>query len=187
MRRGLFVELMTQPNVLVITTDQQRCDSMSCCGSEFTRTPHLDRLAREGVLFRRAYCANPVCTPARASLFSGRLPSRHGAWNAGMSLPQDQPLLSHRLAEAGYATHDIGKAHFQAYQAPLELSMESRLEGWQRRYESWHGPYHGFATVELCLGRTLCGMAGHYGLCARSQIGESQLRVIAPAGRGGVV
>ena len=55
------------PNILIITTDQQRTDSLSCYGSTFTDTPHLDRLASEGICLERAYCTNPVCTPARAS------------------------------------------------------------------------------------------------------------------------
>ena len=58
-----------RPNVLIVTTDQQRVDSLSCYCSTFLRTPHLDRLAREGVLVERAYCAN---APDQASL-TGRL------------------------------------------------------------------------------------------------------------------
>lgn len=59
--------------------------------------PHLDRLAAEGVCLERAYCANPVCTPARASIFTGRYPSRHGAWNVGMNVPEEELMISHRL------------------------------------------------------------------------------------------
>ncbi len=78
-----------QPNIIIITTDQQRTDSLSCYGSKFTHTPNIDRLASEGVLFKRAYCNIPVCTPARASVFSGLMPSKHGAWNIGINIPDD--------------------------------------------------------------------------------------------------
>ena len=56
---------MAKPNILLITTDQQRVDSLSCYGSDFVSTPNIDRLAEEGVRCDRAYCPNPVCTPAR--------------------------------------------------------------------------------------------------------------------------
>ncbi len=96
-----------RPNILLITTDQQRSDSLSCYGSEFTGTPNLDRLADEGVLCERAYCVNPVCTPARASMLSGRYVSRHGGWNVGMSVPDDEPLSLPPAGGAGlsHASH----------------------------------------------------------------------------------
>jgi len=155
-----------QPNILIITTDQQRTDSLSCYGSTFTDTPHLDQFAAEGVCFERAYCANPVCTPARASIFSGRYVSRHGAWNVGMNVPEDETLLSHRLAEVGYRTHYIGKAHFQPFGASPAASVETRDD--TRRYPNFRGPYYGFETVELALGHATYGVAGHYGEWVRS-------------------
>ncbi len=63
---------MEQTNLLFITTDQQRWDSLPCYGLDFMRTPHLDRLAREGLVFERAYTPAPLCVPARNSLLSGR-------------------------------------------------------------------------------------------------------------------
>ena len=137
----------SKPNVLIITTDQQRTDSLSCYGSAAVDTPHLDKLGAEGAVFRRAYCANPVCTPARASIFSGQYVSRHGAWNVGLKVPEDVPMLSHHLAALSYRTHYIGKAHFQPFGGG-ELSIESASD-WEDRYGNWHGPYYGFETVEL--------------------------------------
>ncbi|HEX2514953.1 MAG TPA: sulfatase-like hydrolase/transferase, partial [Chloroflexota bacterium] len=55
-------------NLLFITTDQQRWDSLPCYGLDFMRTPHLDRLAREGVVFERAYTPAPLCVPMRAAM-----------------------------------------------------------------------------------------------------------------------
>ncbi|OPZ24889.1 MAG: Arylsulfatase [Lentisphaerae bacterium ADurb.BinA184] len=162
------------PSVLIITTDQQRTDSLGCYGSRFVHTPHLDRLAHEGVVFDRAYCANPVCTPSRATIFSGQSVSRHGAWNVGLNVPDDVPLLSHRLGPAGYRTHYVGKAHFQSFGATPEQSAET-LHGWERRYPQWTGPYYGFETVELALGHTAWGLAGHYGAWIRSQVPAAEL------------
>ena len=56
------------PNILLITTDQQRTDSLSCYGAAHTHTPNLDRLGAEGAVCERAYCVNPVCTPALRTL-----------------------------------------------------------------------------------------------------------------------
>ena len=162
-----------RPNILLITTDQQRADSLSCYGSSFTSTPNLDRLASEGARFERAYCANPVCTPARASIFTGRYVSRHGAWNVGLNVPVDEVLLSHRLAEAGYRTHYIGKTHFQAFGAGAD-SIE-QLPGWETRYPQFTGPYYGFQRVELALGHTNWGIAGHYGAWVREQVDADTL------------
>jgi arylsulfatase A-like enzyme len=156
-----------RPNVIVITTDQQRLDSLSCMGSSFIRTPHLDRLAREGVLFSRAYCTNPVCTPSRASIFSGLRVSRHGAWNVGTKIANDVPLLSHRLAELGYRTHSVGKMHFQPFGS---LESEESIERWGSGESLTSGPYYGFETVELACGHTTYGMTGAYGEWILDQI-----------------
>lgn len=161
------------PNVLVITTDQQRADSLGCYGSTFTATPCLDRLAGEGAVFSRAYCVNPVCTPARASLFSGQYVSRHGAWNVGMNVPEETVLLSHRLAECGYRTHNIGKAHFQAFDGTPAQSKES-IPHWTETYPGFCGPYYGFQTVELSIGHTFYGLTGHYGAWVRTQVSAEE-------------
>lgn len=168
---------------MIITTDQQRADSLSCYGSEFTDTPNLDRLGVEGAIFHRAYCANPVCTPARASIFSGQYLTRHGTWNVGMNVPEDVPMLSRYLAELSYRTHYVGKAHFQAFDAD-ERSIES-IHNWEAIYPSWHGPYYGFETVELSLGHVTGGLRGHYGLWLKSRISEEELKEFTEASRVG--
>ncbi len=154
-----------RPNIIIVTTDQQRCDSLSCYGSSFTSTPNLDRLASEGALLQRAYCTNPVCTPARASLFSGQYLSRHGTWNVGVNVPADTTMLSHRLAHVGYRTHYVGKAHFQAFG---DAGSQESIEGWEQTCAQWRGPYYGFETVEISLGHTVGGLRGHYGLWLES-------------------
>jgi arylsulfatase A-like enzyme len=164
---------MSRPNILIITTDQQRFDSLGCCGSDFVDTPNLDRLAREGALCSRAYCANPVCMPSRASIFTGRMVSNHGVWNNGVNLPDDQVLISHRLAEMGYRTHYIGKTHFQVTGGTPEQSREAK-QGWERRFPAYRGPYYGFQQVELSIGHTKGGIKGHYGAWVRQQVSEEE-------------
>src|SRR5471030_718514 len=116
-----------RPNILFVTTDQQRTDTLSCYGSSWTATPHLDALAAGGVCCERAYTTNPVCTPARVALFTGLQVSRHGAWNVGVNAPEATRTVAHRLAEQGYRTHNIGKVHFQAFGSRAEQSVEALI------------------------------------------------------------
>lgn len=161
----------TRPNILFIVTDQQRCDSLGCYGSGFLSTPALDGLAESGVLFERAYCTNPVCTPSRASILSGLHINRHGAWNVGTSLPDDVPLMTDHLREAGYRTHAIGKLHLQPHSASPEESVESMKA--KSRYPDFRGPYYGFETVEIALGHPTYQLrAGHYEYWVRSEADE---------------
>jgi arylsulfatase A-like enzyme len=158
-----------RPNIIVITTDQQRADTLSCFGSKVVYTPNIDRLASEGVCFDRAYCTSPVCTPARTSLFTGRYPSRHGVWSIGINVPDAERLLSNQLSAAGYRTHYIGKAHFQAYLASAGESLETIKER-HPEYPEFAGPYYGFDRVELANGHAVHGLNGHYGEWVRSQV-----------------
>lgn len=100
------------PNVILITTDQQRYDTLGCNGNSFIHTPNLDELAAQGARFERAYCTNPVCTPSRVSIMTGQLPSHHGSYNIGTVAADASGFLSSVLTDAGYRTHQLGKAHF---------------------------------------------------------------------------
>lgn len=107
-----------RPNIVVVMPDQQRADTLGCYGNRFTLTPNLDRLAREGVVLERAFTPFPVCTPARASMWTGLYPHRHGlVWNYyGVDNLFDE-VASHRttvfdlLHDAGYRTAYFGKWH----------------------------------------------------------------------------
>ena len=76
-------------NVLFIITDQQRADHLGCAGNPILKTPNIDRLASEGVRFTNAFCANPICTPNRASILTGLYPNMHGARSNGIKLPEN--------------------------------------------------------------------------------------------------
>ena len=67
----------SRPNIILIMCDQMRWDAAGFAGSSIVQTPHLDRLAQSGVCFENAYCASPVCSPARASWLTGLYPHAH--------------------------------------------------------------------------------------------------------------
>ena len=71
---------MGKPNIIFMFSDQQRADTMGCYGQELDITPNLDRLADEGVLFRDAFTAQPVCGPCRAIFQSGKSPTAIGCY-----------------------------------------------------------------------------------------------------------
>jgi len=110
-----------RPDVIVLLTDQQRGDAFGAAGAGDLRTPAMDRLAREGVMFTRAFAATPQCSPSRAALLTGRHPHRTGVMGntaergqpAGMSGPLDRsvPTLGRVFAAAGYETSYFGKWH----------------------------------------------------------------------------
>lgn len=103
---------MSQPNVLLIVTDQQRWDTIAAGGNAQIRTPHLDRLVREGTNFTSAYTPAPVCVPARCSLHYGQYPLTTGCYENNFPMPKDRPSIADVLTAAGYRTHAIGKRHF---------------------------------------------------------------------------
>lgn len=160
------IPAVSRPNILLITTDQHH---YRCVGAlePRIRTPALDRLCSEGTLFERAYCSNPVCSPARASMITGLFPSRHHCWTIGVKLPEDVPTVGDLLRGEGYRTALIGKAHFQPLKSTDESpSVEAHpilrdLEFWRR----FHGPWYGFEQVELARNHGDEAHAGqHYAL-----------------------
>jgi uncharacterized sulfatase len=165
---------MAPPNILLVCTDQQRTDTLSCYGSRFTSTPGFDHVARRGTRYERAYCPSAVCTPSRVSMLSGQYTIRHGAWNVGVNTGDDVTFLSHRLAAAGYETRLIGKAHFESYTAGSDRSRES-VKGYRAGYGGWSGPYYGFEHVELALGHAVWGLSGHYGAFLRKRWSENDI------------
>ncbi|WP_434362590.1 sulfatase-like hydrolase/transferase [Parasalinivibrio latis] len=171
-----------RPNIIIVCTDQQRTDTLSCYGSDFVSTPGFDRIADEGIKYERAYCTSAVCTPSRVSLLSGQYVSRHSVWNIGVNTCDDVEMIQHQLGKAGYQTGLIGKAHLEAYLAPPDMSQES-IEGFEKGYGDWVGPYYGFDHVRLALGHVNSGMTGHYGSWLRETFTENeieQFKVLAP-------
>ena len=102
----------TPPNVLFLFTDMQRADTIGALGNPVIRTPHLDRLVREGTAFTRAYSPSPVCIPARYAMHYGRYPARTGLADNKTMPPDQGDSLPAALAALGYDTAAIGKCHF---------------------------------------------------------------------------
>ncbi|MHC5023158.1 MAG: sulfatase [Planctomycetota bacterium] len=120
-------EAPTRPNIVLFLVDDLGWADLGCFGSDFYRTPRIDRLARDGMLFTDAYASAPVCSPTRAALQSGLYPARLRItdWIPGVRYPharlrvpdftQELPLeittIAEALRPAGYATLHVGKWH----------------------------------------------------------------------------
>jgi arylsulfatase A-like enzyme len=100
-----------RPNILLLLPDQMRASAMGCDGNETVRTPHIDRLAAEGMLLKRTYANVPVCCPARAILLTGTYPHINGMVANDLRLREEQVTLAELLQEVGYRTGFIGKWH----------------------------------------------------------------------------
>ena len=104
-----------KPNFIVFCTDQQRADHLGCAGHAVLKTPNIDRIAEEGVLFRSCYTSCPACLPARATMFTGLTNRASGVRANGVSLPEDIQTMPGLLAQAGYRTHAVGKLHLKTW------------------------------------------------------------------------
>jgi len=103
---------MEKYNVLILMSDQHSKHYLGCYGNELVRTPSLDRLAEEGMLFANAYTPAPLCVPARMSFMTGRLPSANRVWTNGHILSSAIPTWAHAVGAAGYETALVGRMHF---------------------------------------------------------------------------
>ena len=106
-----------RPNIVLIFSDQHRGDALGCVGNPVVRTPNLDGLAAEGVIFRNCNTNSPLCMPARASLITGMYVNEHGAWGNRTEADRHGPSHVRNIRDAGYCTAVIGKTHFRLYQA----------------------------------------------------------------------
>jgi choline-sulfatase len=99
-------------NVLFLLSDQHRPHAIGADGDPYARTPNLDSFARSAVRFDSAYCANPVCTPSRASILSGLYTHNHRAYTNTTPWPFEVKTMAHAFSRAGYMSALIGKMHF---------------------------------------------------------------------------
>ena len=103
----------SQPNILLISTDQQRTSTLHCYGNAFAHSPNLDKLAAQGVRFTNAHTASPVCSPSRTSVLTGVHVPVHGIYeNDGHGYRDGTTTYFDVLKAAGYRTAMIGKTHF---------------------------------------------------------------------------
>ena len=101
-----------RPNVLVLMSDQHSKRQLGCYGDSLVRTPNLDRLASQGMLFENAYTAGPLCVPSRTAFMTGRRPTANRVWSNNHVLSSGIPTWAHALGAAGYETALIGRMHF---------------------------------------------------------------------------
>ena len=124
-----FASAAEPPNIILFYADDLGYTDLSCQGSDYYETPHIDRIAKEGMTFTQAYAAAANCAPSRASLLSGLYTPRHGVFTVGNSdrgksahrklipiknsetLPPHLPTIATILKKAGYATAVAGKWH----------------------------------------------------------------------------
>ena len=127
-----------EPNIVFILLDDMGWSDLPCYGNTFHETPHLDRLAKQGMRFTDAYAACPVCSPTRASIMAGQYPARVGVtdfipghWrpyeklrvptNRTQHLPLEIVTVAEALQGAGYVTGHVGKS--------AEPTMSRRCRG----------------------------------------------------------
>lgn len=132
----------TRPNVVLIVADDLGYGELGCYGGRDIPTPHLDRLAAEGLRFTQGYVTAPVCAPSRAGLLTGRLQQRFGFetnvigvanMDPHVGLPVTERTLAQRLREAGYATAAVGKWH---------LGGTAAFHPLRRGFDAFHGFLH---------------------------------------------
>jgi arylsulfatase A-like enzyme len=111
---SLSIKLGNKPNILVLFADQMHGFAMGCMGHPDVKTPNLDWLAGQGTLFRNAYSQNPICTPFRCCMFTGRYSSQTGVFYNNQRIPAGERTLANAFNDGGYRTSYVGKWHLGA-------------------------------------------------------------------------
>jgi arylsulfatase A-like enzyme len=127
---------MPKPNLLFLFTDEQRQDTMRAYGNPCIRTPNLDALAEQGVVFTQAYVSQPVCTPSRATIMTGLYPHTCGCTANNVPLDEKVPTIAELFADRGYRFAYLGKWHlgdevFAQHGFDHWVSME---DGYRKHY-----------------------------------------------------
>ncbi len=135
--------MSTQPNIVLILTDQYRGDALSATGHPIARTPNLDHLATKGVVFTSAYSPCPSCIAARASLFTGLHPTNTGRLGYRDRVPWNyDAMLPEVLRATGYQTHCVGKTHFYPQRKHCGFQSLDSYEASQNLDGDYVNDYH---------------------------------------------
>jgi choline-sulfatase len=146
----------TRQNILILMADQLTPFALPAYGNGVAKTPHIDALAAQGVVFESAYCASPLCAPSRFSLLSGKLPSAIGAYDNAAEFASQTLTFAHYLRAEGYRTILTGKMHFcgadqlHGFEERLTTDIYPADFGWTPDWEhfdarpSW---YHNMSSV----------------------------------------
>jgi choline-sulfatase len=144
------------PNILILMADQLTAGALPAYGNRVAKTPYIDALAREGVVFDSFYCNSPLCAPSRFSFLAGQLPSAIEAFDNAAEFPAQVPTLAHYLRRAGYQTILSGKMHFcgpdqlHGFEERLTTDIYPSDFGWTpdwMRFEVRPGWYHSMDSV----------------------------------------
>ena len=153
-----------KPKIVFFCADQMRYDSLGCLGNALARTPNIDSIAKSGTRFHCHRTPNQICSPSRATMFTGLYPRNHRLYKNGHALDSSVPVLPAVLAHHGYTTHGAGKFHLQPLLAPADRGMPDSIAFWQTdAAKDWRGPFFGFETVDILLGEAQhCLLGGQY-------------------------
>ena len=132
------------PNFLFIMADQLAAPALSIYGDKIAKTPAMDKLAKDGVVFKNAYCNLPMCGPSRASLHAGRLPFSIAMYDNASEFMASIPTFAHYLRDLGYQTELAGKMHFVG---------ADQLHGYHKRHTTEIYPANFAWTVDWSKGR----------------------------------
>ncbi len=149
---------MERPNIIMILIDDMGWRDLQCFGSSFYETPNIDALAAEGTVFTNAYAPCPVCSPSRASLYTGQYPARVGVTNyIGAHdfgklaevpyldhLPTEEYTLSRAYKDAGYRTYHVGKWHLGGKEYyPEHHGFDVNIGGcdWGHPHQGYFAPF----------------------------------------------
>lgn len=131
-----------RPNIVFIMTDQQRWDTIGLLGLSHAVTPHIDKLAENGVLFSKCHVQSAVCCPSRASLVSGLYVHTHGALSNGLWLMPGTQNWIEELRDAGYHTANIGKMHTKPVDLPCGFEYRFVVENKNHIHDKNYGDDH---------------------------------------------
>jgi len=176
-------------NIVIVMADQLTALALGCYGNSEVKTPHIDRLASEGVRFNAAYSSSPLCTPARYAFMTGQNISRCGGYDNAAYMPATMPTFAHYLRLMGYRTCLSGKMHFVG---PDQLhGFESRVTtdvypadfGW---VPDWTNPddridlwYHNMSSVKQAGVASITNQLGY-----DDEVGYESCKVIYDHARG---
>ena len=176
-------------NILIVMADQLTALALGCYGNEVVKSPHIDRLASEGVVFESAYSSSPLCTPARYAFMTGQNISSCAGYDNAAYLPATMPTFAHYLRLMGYRTCLSGKMHFVG---PDQLhGFEDRVTtdiypadfGW---VPDWNNPderidlwYHNMSSVKQAGVAAITNQ-----LAYDDEVGNQAMRVIYDHARG---
>ncbi|MCH8120194.1 MAG: sulfatase [Planctomycetes bacterium] len=121
-----------RPNIIFIMTDDHASHALSCYGSKINKTPNLDRIAAEGMLFNNSFCTNSICAPCRAVILTGKYSHINGVIDNGKKFDGSQQTFPKLLQEVGYETAMIGKWHLKT--DPTGFDYWNVLPGQGRYY-----------------------------------------------------